>query len=85
MDSGLTCSVYRAKGYEHCSLGGISEVANEVLLILPEGGPFTREDAERLGYPVVKLVKRDLGGKYGKYLNVEPEGDGCWAAGGRWR
>lgn len=79
MKSGLIVNVLRAKGYEECSLGGISVNHDTVLLVLPEGGPFDENAAKRLGIPVCKLVKRDIGGEY---LHVEPDAEGSWAAGG---
>ena len=80
MKSGLICKILKAKGYEGCSLGGISEKADEVLLVLPEGGPFNEDNAKHLGLPVCRLVRRDIGGR--EYLHVEPDSDGMWSAGG---
>jgi len=68
---GLTCSVYRARGFEACGLGGISETADRVLLV-GEGveGPTTEADAAQLGYPVVVLDRRTVCGS--PYLTARP-------------
>ena len=78
--SGLFCSILKAKTIGSCSLGGISETNETVLLVLPEGGPFSEERAIERGYPVCRLVKRIIGGR--EHLHVEPDSDGMWAAGG---
>ena len=78
---GLFCNVLKTKAHEGCALGGISETTDTVLLVLPEGGPFDEIHAKSLGYPVCRLVKRNIGGR--EYLHVEPDSDGMWCAGGR--
>lgn len=78
--SGLICSVYKNPAYSGCSLNGISENADKVLLVLPEGGPFNEEFAKASGIPICKLVKRQICGS--EYLHVEPDNDGTWCAGG---
>jgi hypothetical protein len=59
MRTGLFCEVYRAKGFEKCAMGGISEKHDTVLLV-GDGvsGPFSEDEAKRLGHPVVVLVRR---------------------------
>jgi hypothetical protein len=64
-ESGLICSVYRASRFPNCTNGGVTATAEDVLLILPGGGPFSVADVgDRM--PVVKLVRR------GNHLCVEP-------------
>jgi hypothetical protein len=72
MRSGLTVDIYRASGYEFCSLGGISETCNRVLLV-GDGveGPDSEGVARRMGYPVVVLDRRTVCGK--AYLTARPE------------
>ena len=84
MRHGLTCNIYRAKGYERCPNGGISEHHDEVLLV-GDGvnGPFSEEDAAKLGIPVVVLVcRKGLAKNGGDYLHAEPiAGSDCMAGG----
>ena len=80
MKSGITCLVLRSDITKGCSLGGISEKNDQVLVVMPEGGPVSEDDAKTLGIPVCKVVKRNIGGK--EYLHVEPDSDGMWSHGG---
>ena len=88
MKTGLTVNVLRnstiSKHGNDCTLGGVSS-KNDTLLLIGEGidGPFTTKDAERAGWPVVKLVKRNLFDSV--YMTVEPM-DGLYAreGGNKW-
>ena len=79
MRSGLTCEIYKSK-FGSSSLGGISETNDEVLLVLPEGGPVDEEGAKKRGIPMVKMVERRICGTI--YRHLEPVEEGMWAAGG---
>jgi hypothetical protein len=74
--NGLFCRILKSKGYEKCANSGISERHDEVLLI-GDGvdGPFSEEDAARLGRPVVVLVRRDLPSRNcaSEYLHAVPK------------
>ena len=71
--NGIICEVYRARGFEGCALGGISETADRVLLV-GEGveGPTTENEATASGVPVVELDRRKIGGEI--YLTARPVG-----------
>lgn len=42
--SGLICEIFKSKKIGECSNGGISAHYDQVLVILPEGGPFEERD-----------------------------------------
>lgn len=77
--SGLICNIFKS-GDGDFSNGGISSKNKRILLVLPNGGPFDTDDAERLGLPVCKVVTRTIAGNL--YNHVEPIEPGMWANGG---
>ena len=80
MRSGLICSIYKDANLGDCSLDGISSKHDKVLLVLPNGGPFNEDYANKSGIPIVRMVERNLFGKV--YKHLEPDAAGTYAAGG---
>jgi pSer/pThr/pTyr-binding forkhead associated (FHA) protein len=66
-DKGLICEIFKSR-YQSSSNGGLSEHHEEVTLIGIDCDVF----GVRPHRPAVRLVYRDLGGKYGRYVHAEP-------------
>ena len=64
---GLICNIYKPEDGD-CSNGGISSRCNSVTLIGIGADIFDVQEDR----PAVRIVKRDLGGKYGEYMHAEP-------------
>lgn len=79
---GLSINVYRAAGWDDCSLNGVSARYDRLILI-GDGieGPVT-VDMDNPPENVVTLVKRRLFGSE-PYFHLEPL-DGCHAGGNKW-
>ena len=80
MRSGLICHIYKDATLGDCSLDGINAKNDKVLLVLPNGGPFSEEYATKNGVPIVRMVERSIFGK--TYKHLEPDAEGTYAAGG---
>jgi len=57
MNTGLIVEVYKSKRIGDCTNGGISGKNENLLLVLPEGGPFSMEDHKDI--PAVYLDERN--------------------------
>lgn len=74
----LTASIFKNSLYGTCSNGGISEKWQEVVIAFVE----TEQEHLMIGekaVPVVKIVRRNIGGEY---VHLEPVAPGSYMAGG---